>query len=509
MTREQPESESAHPTAPLEMSAKAFQDLGHHLVDTIAAFLASLPARPAAPDTDSGEVLEALGRGALPEDGSAAGDLLDEAADLLMTYSRLNGHPRSWGYVIGSPAPIGILGDFLASAINPNCTSWIASPVAAEMERQAVGWIADLLGYPKAGEGLLVSGGTMANFVGFLAARRAKTPWDVRTAGIMGSDKPRLRAYASEETHTWIQKAADMAGLGTDSIRWIPCDRNQRLDIQTLRRCIEQDRAKGDLPFLVVGTAGTVSTGAVDPLPEMAKMCRQHDLWFHVDGAYGAFAVAVPGTPPDLTGLRDADSIAVDGHKWLYLPLEVGCVLTRDPQALTQTFSYQPAYYSFPTYPEDDPIHYHQLGPQNSRGLRALKLWLALRLAGRNGYISMIGQDLNLACRLHSVIERSPDLEAVTQSLSLTTFRYSPADLDPSEPNAAEYLNDLNGALLARLQRSGELFISNAVVDGRYLLRACITNFRTAPADVDAVPEIVRRHGAALDQEMRPPSLRE
>jgi glutamate/tyrosine decarboxylase-like PLP-dependent enzyme len=405
------------------MSAETFQDLGHRLVDKIAEFLASLPARPAAPDTNSGDVLEALGRGSLPEEGSAAGRLIDEAADLLMTYSRLNGHPRSWGYVIGSPAPIGILGDFLASAINPNCTSWIASPAAAEMERQAVCWIADLLGYPQDGGGLLVSGGTMANFVGFLAARRAKAAWDVRTAGLMGGDKPRLRAYASEETHTWIQKAADMSGLGTDSIRWIPCDRDQRLDMAALRRCIEEDRANGDLPFLAVGTAGTVSTGAVDPLPELAELCRRHDLWFHVDGAYGAFAVAVPGTPPDLSGLRNADSIAVDGHKWLYLPLEVGCVLVRDPHALRQTFSYQPTYYAFPTSPGDDPIHYHQLGPQNSRGLRALKLWLALKQAGRDGYVSMISQDLKLARRLYSTIDESPDLEAVTQSLSITTFR--------------------------------------------------------------------------------------
>jgi glutamate/tyrosine decarboxylase-like PLP-dependent enzyme len=493
---------------PLAMAPDTFRTLGYRLVDRLADFLGSLPDRPAAPDTTRPEVCEALGVGGLPNDGTAPDRLLDEAGEFLVRYSRLNGHPRAWGYIVGAPAPLGMLGDLLAAAVNPNCAGWQASPAAGEMERQAVAWLAELLGYPPGAGGLLVSGGTMANFVGFLAARRAKAGWDVRAEGMAGKAARRLRVYASEETHTWIQKAADMAGLGTDAIAWVATDGEMRLDVADLRRRIDEDRARGDRPFLVVGTAGTVSTGAIDPLPAIAALCREYDLWFHVDGAYGAPAAAVPGAPADLAGLREADSLAVDGHKWLYLPLEIGCVLVRDPQSLRETFDYRPSYYHFASgpdagAPEDGPLHYYQYGPQNSRGLRALKLWLALKQVGRKGYLAMIDRDMRLSRRMYRVLSETAEIEAVTQSLSIATFRYLPSDLDPGDPATAGYLDDLNKALMARLQASGEVFISNAVVEGKFLLRACITNFRTQAADVDALAEVVCRHGGALHREMR------
>jgi glutamate/tyrosine decarboxylase-like PLP-dependent enzyme len=492
---------------PLDLSPEEFRELGHRLVDRLADFLAALPDMLAGPNATRAEVLAAVGPGPLPEEGSAPGPLLDQAADLLMRYSRINGHPRSWGYVIGTPAPIGILGDFLASGVNPNCAAWTSAPVAAEIERQVVTWIAELLGYPTDCGGLLVSGGNMANLVGFWAARRAKADWDLRTGGVNGPDARRLCLYASEETHTWIQKAADLSGLGTDAIRWIPTDGALRLDMDALRTRIEADRAAGDRPFLVVGSAGTVSTGAVDPLPEIAALCREHDLWFHVDGAYGAFAVVAPDTPPDLAGLREADSIAVDGHKWLFAPLEAGCALVRDRAVLHDTFRYQPSYYHHATAPEDDAIHYHEYGPQNSRAFRALKLWLALRQVGRRAYEGEVDRNIRLSLEMFRAIDAAPELEAVTQSLSIATFRYLPASLDPEDAATADYLNALNASLVVRVQKSGEIFISNAVIGGRFLLRACITNFRTQSADVRAVPEIVRRHGAALDREMRPEGL--
>ena len=494
--------------APLDLPPEQFRDLGHRLVDQIADFLASVPSRSTAPEAGSAEIHAALGTGALPEDGAAPDVLLDRAVDLLTRYSRLNGHPRSWGYIIGSPAPIGMLGDFLASAVNPNCAAWTASPAAAEMERQVVRWIGELLGYPAGCGGLLTSGGTMANIVGMLAARRAKAGPEVRTAGMAGEAGRGLRLYASRETHSWIRKAADIAGFGTDAIHWVPTDEALRLDVGALGRCIDEDRARGEAPFLVVASAGTVSTGAIDPLPEIAALCRDKDLWFHVDGAYGAPAVSVPGTPADLAGLREADSLAVDGHKWLYVPLEAGCVLVRDPAVLPETFAYGASYYHYATSPEDEPIHYNEHGPQTSRSLRALKLWLALGQAGRKGYVGMIERNLRLSRAMYRAVAEAPELEAASQNLSIATFRYVPGDLDPGDAAVATYLDTLNAALVTRLQKSGEIFISNAVVGGRFLLRACITNFRTAPSDVGAVPEIVRRHGAALDREMRPERLR-
>lgn len=487
----------------LAMDGEAFRALGHRLVDRIAGFLDTLPERPAAPDLSPAAARELVGHDTLPAAGGDPAALLDQAADLVINGSRLNGHPRSWGYVIGTPAPIGMLGDLLAAATNPNLAAWRSSPVATEMEAQVVRWIAELLGYPTDCGGLLTSGGNMANFIGFLAARRAKANWDVRGDGMAGGPGPQLCAYASEETHTWIQKAADLFGLGTGAIRWIPTDAGLRMDLAALRDAIEQDRARGDRPFLVVGAAGTVSTGAVDPLPAIAAIAREHDLWFHVDGAYGAFAGALDETPADLKGLREADSLAVDAHKWLYAPLEAGCALVRDRRALLETFSYRPSYYYHGGADEEEGINYYEYGPQNSRCFRALKVWLVLRHIGRQDYLRLVGEDVRLAQQLYRAVEMAPELEAVTQGLSITTFRYVPPDLDPAADGAADYLNRLNKTLVSEIQTGGEAFLSNAVVGGRYLLRACITNFRTRLSDVEALPGIATRLGRAIHARMR------
>jgi aromatic-L-amino-acid decarboxylase len=302
--------------------------------------------------------------------------------------------------------------------------------------------------------------------------------------------------YASTETHTWIQKAADLFGLGTDSIRWIAADDEQRMDPVALRRQIEQDLRLGHQPFLVVGTAGSVSTGAVDPLPEIAAVCRDHDLWFHVDGAYGGFAAQAPGSSESLRGLSDADSVAVDPHKWLYAPLEAGCALVRDPELLRAAFAYHPPYYHF----DELVTNYVDYGPQNSRGFRALKVWLALRHVGAAGYRTMIGDDMRLARALADAVRRTPELELLTQSLSITTFRYVPAELAAriGDPAIDGRVDAINRELLDRLQRGGELFVSNAVVGGRYALRACLVNFQTTQADIDAVPGIVLRVGRTV-----------
>jgi glutamate/tyrosine decarboxylase-like PLP-dependent enzyme len=341
----------------------------------------------------------------------------------------------------------------------------------------------------------MVSGGNMANLVCFWAARAARAGWDVRQEG-SGGARPRLRVYASAETHTWIHKAADLSGLGTASIRWIPTDAAQRQDVDALRRMLVEDAAAGDRPLLVVGTAGTVSTGAVDPLPAIAAVCREHDVWFHIDGAYGGFAAGVPGAPDDLAGIGLADSVAVDPHKWLYAPLEAGCALVRDPAHLRAAFAYHPPYYHF----AEQVTNYVDFGPQNSRGFRALKVWLALRQAGAAGYRTMMGDDMRLARALADAVRRTPELELLTQSLSITTFRYVPSALAATagDPATAARLDAINRELLDRLQRGGELFVSNALVDGRYALRACIVNFRTTDADVEAVPEIVLRVARTL-----------
>jgi aromatic-L-amino-acid/L-tryptophan decarboxylase len=492
---------TANRRSPLAVSSDEFRKAGHELVDRIAEFFDSLPERPVTTGESPSAIRQALDSGRpLPQGGAPSGQLLEHAADLLIEHSLFNAHPRFWGYVTSSAAPIGALGEFLAAAMNPNCGAWLLSPMASEIEAQTIRWIAEMLSYPTDCGGLFVSGGNMANIVCFLAARAAGGGAELRTKGVDGT---RLRAYCSAETHTWIQKAADISGLGTDSARWIAADGEFRIDIDALRSRIREDIAAGDKPFLVVGNAGTVSTGAVDPLAELAALCREFGLWFHVDGAYGALAAVAQDSAALFDGMDQADSLAVDPHKWLYAPLEAGCALVRDLSKLRDAFSYHPAYYHFGV----EAINYFDLGPQNSRGFRALKVWLALQQVGREGYAQMISDDMRLSRAMYERVAQNPELEALTQGLSITTFRYVPADLNRADGNVGNYLNDLNRELLTRLQQNGEAYLSNAVVGGKYALRACIVNFRATLEDVEALPALVVRLGKQVDAELRPTSL--
>jgi glutamate/tyrosine decarboxylase-like PLP-dependent enzyme len=488
--------------APLAMDAEQFRTLGHALVDQIASQLAAIPRGPVTRDTSPRAVRDALGlNDGLPEKGTDAAQLLASTTKLLFEHSLFNGHPRFFGYITSSPAPIGMLGDFLASAINPNVGAWKLSPAASEIEGQTIRWIAELIGYPIDCGGILVSGGNMANFVCFLAARAARAGWDIRRDGFSASNK-QLSVYASAETHTWIQKATDLAGLGTASIRWIPTGDDLRMDVTQLEQRIDADVAEDRIPFIVIGNAGSVSTGAVDPLAEIARVCRDRGIWFHVDGAYGGVAAVAQGVHDDLRPLSLADSVAVDPHKWLYAPIEAGCALVRDRETLSRAFSYHPAYYHF----DEQGTNYVDYGPQNSRGFRALKVWLAMRQVGAEGYRRMIADDMRLSRAMADAVVQDPDLQLLTQALSIATFRFVPSDLRSliGETRIEAYLNRLNEALLDAVQHSGEAFVSNAVVGGRYLLRACIVNFHTTQEDVEAIPGIVVRLGRELDARMRP-----
>lgn len=484
--------------APLDMTSDQFRSLGHDLVDQIADFLASVRTHPVTRAESPEEVRAALSANrALPEEGQDPESLLRGTAALLFEHSLFNGHPRFYGYITSSPAPIGMLADLLAAAVNANVGAWKLAPIATEIEAQVIRWLAQFIGYPAECGGLLLSGGNMANLTCFLAARAAQAGWDVRRQGVAGG--PRLCVYASGETHTWLQKAVDLAGLGTKAIHWIDGPRGMNLD--ELQARYRRDRDEGYQPFLVVGSAGTVSTGAVEPLPQLAAFCQEHKLWFHVDGAYGAFANGLAGAPPELKGLESADSVAVDPHKWLYAPLEAGCALVRNSSALRNAFSYHPPYYSF----EGEGLNYYDIGPQNSRGFRALKVWLALQQAGAAGYREMIQGDITLAQHLYDLAVDHPELEAITQHLSITTLRYVPPDLraEVGSEQTENYLNELNRRLLEAIEKSGEAFISNAVIAGEYALRFCIVNFRASSCDIEAMPQLVARLGRRIHAELR------
>ena len=485
------------------MDPEAFRAAGHRLVDQLTERLTAISGGKVTPGEMPSKIRAALNLdGALPEQGTDPARLLEETTRLVFEHSLFNGHPKFFGYITSSPAPIGMLGDFLAAAANPNMGAFILSPAATEIEVQTVRWIAELIGYPKTCGGLLVSGGNMGNMIAFLAALKAT---DAHARGRASGGSPRV--YCSRETHTWVEKAMDLTGLGHDALRWIPVDPDLRMNLAALRSQMTSDRDRGDTPVIVIGSAGTVSTGAVDPLRAIAAVCREFGAWFHVDGAYGGLAAAVPEVPDDLHALAEADSIAVDPHKWLYAPLEAGCALVRDPEKLRATFSHRPPYYRFhDTKAEYEPMtNFVEFGLQNSRGFRALKVWLALRHAGAAGYRQMISDDMRLSRVLAEAVRQHPALELLTQSLSITTFRYVPPDLAPraAEPEIAEHLNALNEGVLDAVQWGGELFLSNAVLEGRYALRACIVNFRTELADVEAVPGIVARVGETIDANIR------
>jgi aromatic-L-amino-acid decarboxylase len=486
--------------APVDMTPEQFRKAGHKLVDDIAEFVASWRDRPVNYNEQPSQIKALLPGDDLPEPGADPTALLTETAGAMFDHSLLNGHPRFYGYITAGPTPIGMLAEMLAASVNPNVGAWELSPVATEIEKQTVRWIAQLIGFPTGGAGLFVSGGNVANFVCFLAARRAKATWDIRARGLGANG--RMLVYASSETHVWIQKALDLFGHGTENIRTIPVRPDLRADVESLHKEIEDDRRRGDHPFLIIGTAGTVATGAVDPLHDLAAVAREYGLWFHVDGAYGALAAALPDAPADLKALSEADSVAVDPHKWLYAPLEAGVALVRDPEALPDAFSYRPPYYHFNSK-EEVKTNFYEYGFQNSRGFRALKVWLALRQAGRSGCVQMIADDIALAREIYRRVDATPEMEALTQNLSITTFRFVPKRLAGGDPKHEDYLNELNDRTLTRMWESGESFLSNAVIDGRFVLRACIVNFRTSLEDVEAIPEIVLRHGREVDAAMQ------
>jgi glutamate/tyrosine decarboxylase-like PLP-dependent enzyme len=501
MKEKQTDSHGRSRASALDMSAADFRETGHRLIEQIAEYYESLSQRKLTAGKSRSQIQNLIGTGGLPDQGTAASALMEEIAPLIFENSLHNGHPRFLGYISASAAPLGALAELLAAAVNSNVAKWELSPVASEIETQAIRWIAELIGYPADCGGIMVSGGNAANFHGFVAARQAVTRWDMRNEGLYG-DSRKLTAYVSKETHTWIDKAAEICGLGASAVRWIETDNEQRIDLAALQKQVEADRRDGNLPFLVVATTGTISTGAIDPVRDMAKFCEEQGIWLHVDGAYGAPAACLDEAPDDLHALALADSVAIDPHKWLHSPIEAACILTRDPDALRNAFDFRPDYYRFNDEAASG-IDYYQHGLQNSRGFRALKVWLGLRQAGRDGYSATIREDIALARLLFDTVDTHPDFEARSLNLSVTTFRYVPAELQNDGDAVDEYLNELNKTLLAEVQRGGQAFVSNAIVDGDYLLRACVVNFRTTESDIHDTIKIIAGIGKSLDERMR------
>jgi len=487
---------------PIEISTEDFKRIGYQLIDSVSNFIDTINQRPVTKGESPKQLQKIIGTASLPEHGTSVEGLLSKTSELLFDHSLLNGHPKFLGYITSAPAPIGALADLLAASVNPNVGANILSPAATEIEKQTVKWLAEFIGVDPSYGGLLVSGGNMANFTAFLAARTVKGPKNIKEDGISNAEG-KLVIYCSKTTHTWVEKAAILFGLGSKSIRWIQTDPSHKMDNEILESTVKNDLANGCKPLMVIGNAGDVSTGVVDNLKAISIICKKYDLWFHVDGAYGIPAAVIPELKTLFEGIEEADSIALDPHKWLYSPLEAGCTLVKNPNHLIETYSSHPVYYNFSNSDETLVQNYYEYGFQNSRGFRALKVWLALQQVGRSGYEKMIGEDIQLSKLLFNLAKKQPELEAVTQSLSIATLRYIPVDDVPSHQNDERYLNKLNETLLNELQQGGEVFLSNAVVMEKYCLRACIVNFRTTKKDVEEIIEIIVRKGRKIHKHLQ------
>jgi aromatic-L-amino-acid/L-tryptophan decarboxylase len=467
-----------------EWSAAELRRHGYRVVDLLVEHLTTLPDRPVFrpyPPELAARRLSAP----LPERGRPAEELLDEIATTVLPWPLGNGHPRWAGWVNGPPSPVAVLADTLATAMNPSVAG--GNHAATYVEKQAVRWLGELLGLPGWG-GLLVSGGSAATLHALAAARHRATGGTVREAGLDQATAP-LTVYASDQAHGAVAKAVELLGLGAGALRVLPADRDRRLPVDALAAALAADRDRGARPMAVVASAGTVNTGAIDPLAAVAEVCAAYGVWLHVDGAYGAPAVLDPRYAAELAPMAAADSLAVDAHKWLSVPYEAGAVLVRDEDGLQAAFSRVPAYLREGSDPDGVTWlpWFSEYGTQQTRGFRALKVWAALTHHGRAGYAEAIGRDLDLADRLAARVERAPGLTLHTRGLSVVTFRRTPAGLPPAE------LDEHNRDVLRRVQLGGEAFLTGTELDGAFVLRACITNPRMRPEDADRIVAAVER----------------
>jgi glutamate/tyrosine decarboxylase-like PLP-dependent enzyme len=472
----------------LDLSADETRRLATAAGEFVASYYASVRERPVLRRTSSAEIRAAIDE-PMPEEGVDFETLLATVRDVILEHSRHSAHPRFLGYVASPGAAIASVGSMIESALNANATSWRSGPAATEVEHLVIDWLKQMLGYPEAAAGVLVSGGSMANFAALAAARSAKVPGVVREGLPAGK---RLCVYMSEETHSSVRKAAGMLGMGEDNVRLVGTDARLRMDPAELERLVRADIDAGNMPVCVAASVGTTATGAVDPLPEIAAVARRHGLWFHVDAAYGGFAALSPSLRPLFVGIAEADSVTLDPHKWLYLPVGCGCVLYKDPRAALAAFSHDADYLRVIGHQRDEAFAFWNYGPELSRPFRALLIWLIFKYAGASALGQAIERNVACAKYLEERVRASRDFEMLAPvELSVFCFRYAP-------PGFAGDLNQLNERVLFALQLQGGSYLSNASIGGRFALRGCVLNYRTTERDMDILLDDVRRAAATV-----------
>ena len=478
-----PPAETLDPSDWTEVAA-----LARKMVDDAVDHVAGVRERPvwrAMPPE-----VEAAFRGPAPGGPTPLGEVYEAVRRNVLAYPMGNTHPRFWSWYMGAGNFTGALGDFLAAVQGSNLGG--GSHAAALLDQQVVGWLRDMVGLPASAGGTLVNGGSMANLIGLTVARNAMAGIDLREEGLAALERP-LTFYASDQVHSCHRKAVETLGLGNRALRRIATDAAFRIDVARLRAAIRQDREAGFQPACIIGTAGTVNTGSVDDLAALADLAAEEGLWFHVDGCIGALVAIAPDNAWRVRGIERAHSIALDPHKWLHAPFEVGCALVRDRAGHRNTFAVSPEYLKMTARGLAAAEWLHEYGLQTSRGFGALKVWMALMEHGTAKFGRLIDRNIAQARHLAGLVRDNPPLELMLEpELNVVCLRYAPAGL------GEEALKALSTEIMIRLQEAGTAALSDTVIGGRHCLRAAICNHRTRDGDLDLLVAEMSRLGAML-----------
>jgi aromatic-L-amino-acid decarboxylase len=477
---------------------ESMRALGHRMLDDMLDYAKTVGERPVWQHVPA-QVKAHFSR-PLPLDPQPPGEVYDEFLEYVLPYPVGNIHPRFWGWVFGTGTVLGAFAELLAASMNTN-TGGLDNHVANYVEKQVIDWIKEVLGFPASASGLLTSGCSAANLIGLAVARNTKAGYDLRREGLRARAR-HMVLYASDEIHSSVQKAVELIGLGSDALRFVPVNDRFQIDLEALKAAIAQDRKHGHMPLCVVGAAGTTNTGSIDDLNALADICQQEDLWFHVDGAFGAWAALAPSVRDQVGGMKRADSLALDLHKWMYMPYEIGCVLVQHEEEHRRAFSLTPAYLAHGEggrgLAGGDLPWFSDYGFQLSRGFRALKAWVSLKEHGAHKYGRLIQQNIDQARYLAGLIEAAPELElAAPVALSVVCFRYVRAGL------ADATLDDLNRQIVVELQEQGIAAPSGTTLRGKYVLHVAHTNHRSRREDFDILVREVIRIGEELAESIQ------
>ncbi len=457
--------------------------LSHRLIDESIDYLQDVRSRPVWKDMPPD--IRDLFTSPLPRSPTSLTDVCRQVSETVMPYPMGNIHPRFWSWYMGSSNFTGAIADFLAAVQGSNVGG--GNHAATYIDQQVVDWFKEMMGFPEPASGTLVSGGSMANLIGLTVARNIKAGIDVREEGVAAIEMP-LCFYASDQVHSCHRKALEVLGLGNKALRRIATNTDLTIDLSALRRAIAEDRAAGLKPACVIGTAGTVNTGAIDDLQALSELAREEDLWFHVDGCIGALIAIAPQNASLVAGIGKADSLALDPHKWLHAPFDIGCALVRDASAHRGTFAVTPEYLEMTTRGLASAHWLHEFGLQTSRGFRALKVWMALKEHGVEMFGRLIDQNIAQGHYLSALVDADPHLERIAPTcINIVCFRFC------TDGFTADALKDLNTEIMLRLQEDGIAALSDTTVQGTHCLRVAINNHRTRQEDLDLlVRETVR-----------------